>query len=93
MPDGVTATGDTRILGLRVTPLTKRRIANFRTNRRGWWSLWIFLILFVATLCAGVIANDRPILLRYEGHWYFPAFVIYPETTFGGDFLTEAVYR
>ena len=93
MPEGVTATGESRILGLRVTPLTLRRIANFRTNRRGWWSLWIFLILFVATLCAEVIANDRPILLRYEGHWYFPAFVIYPETTFGGDFLTEAVYR
>jgi microcin C transport system permease protein len=76
-----------------VTPLTRRRLQNFRANRRGVWSLWIFLVLFIASLGAELIANDRPILIRYDGSYYFPAFVSYPETTFGGDFPTEADYR
>jgi microcin C transport system permease protein len=76
-----------------MTPLTQRRFRNFRANRRGFWSLWIFLVLFVASLGAELIANDRPILIRYDGSYYFPAFVSYPETTFGGDFPTEADYR
>jgi microcin C transport system permease protein len=76
-----------------VTPLTRRRLQNFRANRRGFWSLWIFLVLFLASLGAEFIANDRPILIRYDGAYYFPAFISYPETTFGGDFPTEADYR
>jgi microcin C transport system permease protein len=82
-----------RVLGLRVSPLTRRRFANFRANRRGFWSLWIFLTLFVLSLFAEFIANDRPIIVSYAGHLYFPIFANYPETTFGGEFPTEADYR
>lgn len=80
-------------LGLRLTPLSQRRLANFCGNRRGFWSLWIFLFLFVVSLFAEFIANDRPLLISYQSHLYFPVFVIYPETTFGGEFPTEADYR
>src|SRR5260370_17177735 len=62
--------GDT-FLGRRITPVTRRRIDNFRANRRGFWSLWIFLILFVASLFAESIANDRPLLIPYDGPFYF----------------------
>lgn len=79
--------------GWRLSPLTRRRLLNFRANRRGFWSLWIFLGLFVVSLFAEVIANDRPLLVRYEGHFYFPVVKAYPETTFGGVFPTEADYR
>ena len=82
-----------RFLGIRITPLTRRRLANFRANRRGFWSLWIFLLLFVVSLGAEFIANDRPLLIRYDGGFYFPVFTNYPETTFGGEFPTEADYR
>ena len=82
-----------RVLGIRVTPLTRRRLANFRANRRGVWSLWIFLVLFLVTLGAEFIANDRPLLLRYDGAFYFPVLVTYPETSFGGEFPTAADYR
>ncbi len=84
-----------RFLGipLRLTPLGIRRIENFRANRRGYWSLIVFLLLFGISLFAEFVANDRPLLVRYDGGWYFPVFVEYPETTFGGDFPTEADYR
>jgi microcin C transport system permease protein len=82
-----------RVLGFRVTPLTYRRLANFRANRRGFWSLWVFLVLFVASLFAEFIANERPLLVRYDGAWYFPVFADYPETTFGGDLPIGADYR
>jgi microcin C transport system permease protein len=82
-----------RVLGFRVTPLTRRRWENFRANRRGWWSLWIFLAIFGLTLFAELIANDRPLLVRHEGEFYFPFAVTYPETTFGGEFETETDYR
>ncbi|MEC8872330.1 MAG: ABC transporter permease [Pseudomonadota bacterium] len=78
---------------IRLTPLTRRRLHRFRSNRRGWWSLWIFVILFIATLLAEVIANDKPFLVYFKGDVYFPIVKAYPETTFGGDFLTEADYR
>jgi microcin C transport system permease protein len=81
------------VLGRRVTPLTRRRVANFCANRRGFWSLWIFLALFGLSLFAEFIANDRPILVVYDGHVYFPVFADYPETTFGGEFPTAADYR
>jgi microcin C transport system permease protein len=80
-------------LGRRITPLTRRRLDNFQANRRGFWSLWIFLSLLVVTLPAELIANDRPLLIRYEGAFYAPVLHDYPETIFGGDFPTAADYR
>ncbi|MSP48238.1 MAG: ABC transporter permease [Alphaproteobacteria bacterium] len=76
-----------------MAPLTRRRLHNFRANRRGFWSLWIFLAIFTVTLFAEFIANDRPILVRYDGNFYVPVLVDYPETTFGGEFPTEADYH
>ncbi len=81
-----------RFLGMPVTPLTARRIYNFRANRRGVWSLWMFIALFVVSLFAEFIANDKPILLSYDGAYYMPVFTAYPETAFGGEFETEADY-
>ena len=81
------------VLGIRVTPLTYRRFANFRANRRGFWSLWIFLVVFGASLLAEFIANDRPLLVEYDGRSYFPVFTDYAETTFGGDLPIAADYR
>lgn len=77
----------------RLSPINRRRLANFRSNRRGYWSFWIFCILFVVTLFAELIANDRPLLVRYEGRFFAPFLIAYPETAFGGDFDTEADYR
>ncbi|WP_339777183.1 ABC transporter permease [uncultured Thalassospira sp.] len=71
---------------LRFSPLNLRRIENFRANRRGYWSLMIFAVLFVICLLAEGIANDRPMIVKYDGNWYFPIVKDYPETTFGGDF-------
>ncbi len=81
------------VFGRRMSPLTKRRLANFRANRRGFWSLWIFLLLFTGSLFAELLANDRPLLIRYEGQFYVPVLHAYPETAFGGVLPTEAVYR
>jgi microcin C transport system permease protein len=80
-------------LGRRITPLTRRRLDNFRANKRGFWSLWLFLALFIASLFAEFIANDRPLLVNYDGAYYYPVLRDYPETTFGGDFPTQADYR
>jgi len=82
-----------RFLGRKITPLTRRRLDGFRGNRRGFLSLWIFLAVFLVTLFAEFIANDRPILVRFDGAWYFPIFADYPETTFGGEFPTVTDYR
>ena len=76
-----------------MTPITQRRLAVFRANKRGFWSLWIFLALFAVTLCAEIVANDKPIIMSYKEKLYFPVFSIYSEKTFGGDFETEAMYR
>ncbi len=76
-----------------MTPLTQRRLAQFKANKRGYWSFWIFLLLLVLALGAALIANDKPLVLKYDGAFYFPVFVSYPETAFGGDFETEAEYR
>ena len=70
----------------------QRRIRTFKANRRGYWSLWIFSALFLATLFAEVLANDEPLLVRYGGAFYFPVFQAYPETMFGGFLETEADY-
>ncbi len=77
----------------RISPINQRRWANFKANRRGYWSLWIFIFLFFLTLFSEFIANDRPLLVEYEGNYYAPVFVTYPETAFGGEFETEADYR
>ncbi|QFR34515.1 ABC transporter permease [Ancylobacter sp. TS-1] len=77
----------------RLSPLNQRRWANFKRNRRGWWSFWIFSVLFILSLGAEFIANDKPFLVEYDGGYYFPGLIAYPETTFGGDFETEADYR
>lgn len=76
-----------------LSPLNHRRLKQFCANRRGFWSLWLFLFLFVVAMLAPVIANDKPILLSYKGALYAPVFKAYPETTFGGDFETETDYR
>ncbi|MFD0981785.1 ABC transporter permease [Tropicimonas aquimaris] len=76
-----------------LSPLNQRRWRNFKRNRRAYWSLIIFAVLFVTSLFAEFIANDRPILIQHRGEYYFPIRNFYPETAFGGDFPTEAVYR
>lgn len=75
-----------------MTPLNKRRLAIFRSSRRGMISLAVFGLLFFVSLFAELLANDRPILIRYDGAFYSPMLRDYPETTFGGDFPTNAVY-
>ncbi len=77
---------------LRLTPIDQRRLANFKANTRGYRSFWFFLVLFVMSLCAEFIANDRPIVAYYKGELLFPAFVTYPEEKFGG-FLARTDYR
>jgi len=80
------------VFGKRLSPLTRRRLQNFKTNRRGYWSLWIFLALLLLTLPAELISNDKPLLIRYNGDFYFPVMVEYPESDFGG-FLARTDYR
>lgn len=81
------------ILNEHLTPLTRRRLAKFRANKRGFWSLWLFLALFSISLFAEFIANDRPLVVYFSGQLYFPVFQEYAETDFGGVFPTEADYR
>jgi microcin C transport system permease protein len=76
-----------------LSPLHRRRWEVFKLNRRGFWSLWLFLFLFGISLCSEFIANDKPILVKYDGQFYWPIFKAYPETAFGGIFETEAEYR
>jgi microcin C transport system permease protein len=83
----------TSALADRLSPLNARRLHNFCVNRRGFWSLWIFLVMFVLSLFAEFIANDKPVFIWYDGGPYMPIFSAYPETAFGGEFLTEADYR
>ena len=78
---------------MQVSALNKRRWRNFRANKRAYWSLIIFSICFLLSLFAELIANDKPILVKYRGEYFFPIVNFYPETAFGGDFKTEAVYR
>ena len=76
-----------------LSPITQRRLSQFKNNKRGFWSLWIFLAVLVICLGAEFIANDKPLLVKFENHFYMPVFQTLPETTFGGDFETEADYR
>jgi microcin C transport system permease protein len=75
-----------------LSPINRRRWENFKANRRGYWSLWIFLVLFVLSLGTDFIANDRPLLVSYKGELLAPVLVDYPEEKFGG-FLAETDYR
>ena len=95
MTDVVGAQSTPRALPVRrprLSPLNARRWQNFKANRRGWWALWIFLFLFVASLFAEFIANDKPILVSYKGEILFPVLVDYPEEKFGG-FYAVTDYR
>jgi microcin C transport system permease protein len=76
-----------------LSPITRRRLHQFKANKRGYWSFWLFMGLLVVCLLAPFIANDKPILVGYKGSLYVPILVNYPETTFDGDFETEADYR
>ena len=76
----------------RLSPLNRRRLKNFRANKRALWSLRIFSLLFLVSLCAELVANDKPILISFKGELLSPQLTAYPETAFGGDFETEAVY-
>jgi microcin C transport system permease protein len=78
---------------LNFTPITRRRWAQFKANKRGFWSLWFFLFFFVVAISANIIANSRPLLVSYKGDLYTPFLATYTEKTFGGDFETEADYR
>ena len=78
---------------LNLSPLGKRRLAHFRANRRGWWSLWLFVALLVLCLCGELVANDKPLAIHYKDHWYFPIVSSYVETDFGGELPFEPDYR
>ncbi|NLD13579.1 MAG: ABC transporter permease [Gammaproteobacteria bacterium] len=76
-----------------LSPVNQRRFAQFRAHRRGWYSLWLFLLLFVLSLGAELIANDKPLVVHYDNSWYFPVFKRYAETEFGGEFPLQANYK
>src|SRR5262249_44808481 len=78
---------------LALSPLNRPRWLSFKANRRGYWAFWLFMALFVVSLFAEFIANDKPFYVRYDGKSFFPVFVTYPETAFGGEFETAADYR
>lgn len=75
------------------TSLTQRRWRRFKANKRGYYSLIIFTIIFTVSIFAEVVSNNKPLVIYYQGHFYCPIVKMYPETTFGGDFQTEANYR
>lgn len=75
-----------------LSQLNERRFENFKRNRRGYWSLWIFLFLFIISLVADFVANDKPLMVRFDGKVYVPIFKVYEETVFGGEFESEADY-
>lgn len=75
-----------------LSPINQRRWQNFKANRRGYWSLWLFLVLFILSLFAEFLANDKPVLVSYRGEILFPVLVDYPEEMFGG-FLAVTDYR
>jgi microcin C transport system permease protein len=78
---------------LRLSPITRRRLAIFRQHQRGYWSFWLFVVLFGISLFAEFIANDRPLLVRFDNRWYVPVLQDYSENAFGPEFMpTEADY-
>ena len=80
-------------MAFNLSPMARRRLRNFKANRRGYISLWIFLVLFVLSVPAEFIANDKPLIVKFDGEYYFPVVSSHAETEFGGEFETEADYR
>ncbi len=78
---------------MRLSALNRRRLQNFRANRRAFWSLWIFLVIFTVALFAEFVANDRPLLVSYRGEWRMPVVSFYSEADFGGEFRAQAEYH
>ena len=76
-----------------ISPITKRRLQQFKANKRGYWSLLLFILLFILTLGAEFVSNDKPLYINFNSSHYFPVFNEYTEVEFGGDFETEAEYR
>ena len=76
-----------------LSPLNQRRWQHFKAHKRGWYSLWLFLLLFFLTLGAELVANDKPLIVKYDNQLYFPVVKRYPETTFGGEFPLQANYK
>ncbi|MBU2966516.1 ABC transporter permease [Amphritea atlantica] len=77
----------------KMSPINQRRLQNFCNNRRGYWALWLFLALFISSLFAELIANDKPLLIRYDNSFYYPVMVDYSELVFDGEFDTFADYK
>ena len=73
---------------MKLSPLNTRRYNNYKSNRRGWYSFWIFAFLFLVSILANFIANEKPLLIQYKNQMYFPVIKHYSETTFDGDFDT-----
>ena len=78
---------------MKLSPINQRRFKNFKLNKRGWYSFWIFFFFFAVSLSADFISNDKPLLIKFNQNYYFPILQVLPETFFGGDFETEADYR
>ncbi|MBZ6389148.1 MAG: ABC transporter permease subunit [Pantoea dispersa] len=78
---------------MRLSPVNQQRWQRFRHNRRGYWSLWLFLLIFVLSLGAELLANDKPLLVHYQQRWYAPLLFNYSESDFGGQFATPADYQ
>jgi len=78
---------------MKLSPLNQRRFKNFKLNKRGWYSFWIFSFFFIISLSADFISNDKPLLVKFDQNYYFPILQVLPEKFFGGDFETEADYR
>ena len=78
---------------MQLSPLNQRRWQHFKAHKRGWYSLWLFLLLFFLTLGAELVANDKPLIVKYDNQLYFPVVKRYPETTFGGEFPLQANYK
>ena len=78
---------------LNLTPINQRRFERFKANKRGWYALWIFMLLFILSLFAELLANDNPLLINFDGEYYYPFMKTYSEQEFGGELPTEADYR
>lgn len=75
----------------RLSPVNQARWARFRHNRRGYWSLWIFAVLFALSMCSELIANDKPLLVHFKDRWYVPVLTTYSESDFGGRLRRQPV--
>lgn len=76
-----------------ISPITRRRLEQFKKNKRAKVSFFSFLVVFFVTLCANFVANEKPLVVSFKGQLHFPIFKMYPETYYGGIFETEANYK